>query len=96
MDTPHPRKLCLRCFNGSETIGVKNILVALETAYGNNVFGKFFITKVFDVVANFVAQLSQPARDSIVDNVRGHSVAPGRVSMSGRQVDAHGKVGESA
>jgi hypothetical protein len=83
MDAPDPRKSCPRCFSSSKTIGVNNVLVALDTAYGNYADRKFFITKVLDVITNFVAQLSQTARESIVNNVSGYSVAPGWVPVSG-------------
>src|ERR1700741_2983295 len=95
MDTPNPGKLCLRRFRSGETIGVNNIFVSIETTYRNNVVRKFFLAKVFEVIANLVAQLSQPASQSIVDRVGRDSMTPGRITVSGLKVNTHCKTGEN-
>jgi len=83
MDTAHPRKLSLWRYSGSETISVNYILVTFEAVYRNDVGGKFLVTKVLDVIANLVAELSDAARESIVNDVCCYSVAPGWVAVSG-------------
>ena len=84
MDAAHPRKLSLWRYSGSETISVNYILVTFEAAYRNDVGGKFLVTKVLDVIANLVSELSQTTREPIMDVVCCYSVAPGWVTMSGR------------
>ncbi len=68
---------------------MNDVFVSTQAAHGSNIARKFFVTEIFEVIANLVAQLSQSASKSIVDSVCRYSIAPGRVSMSGRQVDSH-------
>jgi hypothetical protein len=73
----------LRNFSSGETDRVNDVLVSSETPDRNDGVREFLFTKIFEVIANLMAQLSQPTSQSIMDNVCGYSIAPGRVSMSG-------------
>ena len=83
MDTSNPRKLGPRRLSSREAIGVNNIFVTLYTSGRNNVVGESFVTEVFDVIPNLVPQLRQTTRQPIMNDVSGHSVTPGWVTVSG-------------
>jgi hypothetical protein len=61
---------------------MNDIFVSPQTADRNDAVWKWFSGEVLEVISNFMAQLSQPTRESIVNDVCRHSIAPGWIEMS--------------